>query len=944
VNTLFLPKNSNPLSGKTSKISIFHFSISIIDKMGFQDFSSAKMSASTQGIYTVAVVLCFMLLVDSAFGNSEVEEFGTLEAHASEHGEGGDPAHAVLYPPFVLSLGVVVYYVLSRYLHWLPYTAVMFIFGVIMGISSVAERAFNPDRPKNYMQDTLFAWQDINSEVLLLIFLPGLLFKDALSQNTYLFAIGFGQLFMFAFPLVLAGTALTALVAYYIFPFEWSFSLCLTFGSILSATDPVAVAALLEEVGAPPRLKTHIAGESLLNDGAAIVFFFIFSEIFFSEFDIEGFGEKIGWGEGVKIFVQKAFGGAAIGLVAGAIIIFVMVMLHRRFSREENIVQVTAVVGLVYLNYFVADLICGTSGVIATLVAGLCVKFFGRSVINDIHLMDDFFTVLEHILNTVLFCLGGLVWGRVVFDNHLEGIWTGKDWGYLFLLYLLLHVIRAVLFVAVYPLTARIGLKTNWQETVFQIYGGLRGAVGIALAIALDNETDGKMGTTGIDGSEKHIDVSQLYSMVGGIAFLTLVINGSTAGPLLKKLGLADSTEEREKIIEAYRAHLRSEQIDFCAKLLTSPRFKNIDFEFVLDHIPCLKDLTLDQLSDAVEKLKATTTSDNYSPPYLENVLLVLEKGSRGTRPEILNESPEAYARMKRMEKRKRGRLSTARSSMVLMMKGDPLSTKELRLLFISMLRSQYENLIDEGMLTSQHFLTIALDQSLKLAESEVNEGGPLNDLYHLRNFHKMAVRVAKIGGKAKMCCRFKKVANADNLDLHAFVLQEMSFADAHERAQQFFQEQLGDSDSDLSEAGKIVLAESNRQLKMINADLNNEKTQKFVREVATHKFCDILVNRSIQYIERLVKFGLLKESEAEEIVDEMIHIQKNICEAKINMHVHASEYDFSCRDLGPASAEYGKSTEMEGKEMERIYEEAEAPDEPSQNPEAQEAPKDDVL
>lgn len=65
-----------------------------------------------------------------------------------------------------------------------------------------------------------------------------------------------------AFPMVLAGTTLTALVAYFIVPYGWSFNLAMAFGSILAATDPVAVSALLNEVGAPPRLKMHISGES----------------------------------------------------------------------------------------------------------------------------------------------------------------------------------------------------------------------------------------------------------------------------------------------------------------------------------------------------------------------------------------------------------------------------------------------------------------------------------------------------------------------------------------------------------------------------------------------------------------------------------------------------------------------------------------------------------
>ena len=92
-------------------------------------------------------------------------------------------------------------------------------------------------------------WQSINSEVLLLVFLPGLSFNDAISTDVHLFRVGVVQIFNFAFPLVLAGSVLTALVAYYLFPYDWSFYLCMTFGSILSATDPAAVAALLGELG-----------------------------------------------------------------------------------------------------------------------------------------------------------------------------------------------------------------------------------------------------------------------------------------------------------------------------------------------------------------------------------------------------------------------------------------------------------------------------------------------------------------------------------------------------------------------------------------------------------------------------------------------------------------------------------------------------------------------
>jgi len=829
----------------------------------------------------IALVFTYLVFFAENSLGEHTEESGTT-SHEEEHVH---PAHAVLFPSFVLTLGVLVYYVLSRYLHFLPYTAVMFLLGTIMGL--VAATHYKNGRDGSYMNDTLIAWQNIDSEVLLLVFLPGLIFKDALGQNVYLFTLAFGQLLIFAFPLVLAGTCLAACIGYYVFPYSWPFSLCLTFGSILAATDPVAVAALLDEVGAPPRLKTHIAGESLLNDGAAIVFFFIFSNMFYHDLGMENIGESIDLAEGVKLFCQKALGGAALGLVIGSMIVLVLAFLNRRFGREENIVQVTAVFGMVYLGYFVSDLICATSGVIATVAAGLTVKFFGRDRINNIHLMDDFFCITEHILNTVLFCLGGVVWGRVIIDNNYDGYWTGKDWGYLILLYVLLHIIRAFLFLSVFPITKRIGLKTSWSETVFQIYGGLRGAVGIALAIALDNET-AHGSAQGVLAEQKY--VSQAYQMIGGVAFLTLVVNGISAGPVLIYLGLADATEAREKIIEAYRIHLRALQIDSFVKLLTNDRFKSIDFSFVRDHIPFLKDMTLEQLMEAVVKLKESTPTNHYSPPYLENVLPLLKSEEGLTSDQfnieafdILKENPDRYKRKQRMEKRKGGRASTCRSSMIQVMKGDPLSTKELRLLFISMLRAQYEHQINEGLLTAQHGLTVALLLSLEEAKTEVLNGGPLNDLQYLRRFHDVALKCAKVTVKATCGLLKNKLKIVEGMDLAVFVIQEIAFSNAHERAQLFFEEELGSSEDDLSEAGKIVIAESKRQLKDAKDYLRRDVIEEYVIETNTHIFCQILLNKGIKHVDDIVELGLLKDSEAEEIVEEIAHLLGELKHGKVN-------------------------------------------------------------
>ena len=148
---------------------------------------------------------------------------GGDDSHGEDHHE-IEPAHAVIFPVFTLVIGVIVFYLLARYAKALPYTAVMFLLGTLMGIG--AELLDRTD----HISESILMWLPIDSEVLLLVFLPGLIFKDSLGQNVHLFRLSMRQLFIFAFPMVLAGTCLTALVAYYVLPYDFSLNLCLTFG------------------------------------------------------------------------------------------------------------------------------------------------------------------------------------------------------------------------------------------------------------------------------------------------------------------------------------------------------------------------------------------------------------------------------------------------------------------------------------------------------------------------------------------------------------------------------------------------------------------------------------------------------------------------------------------------------------------------------------------
>lgn len=153
-----------------------------------------------------------------------------------------DSTFAVLYPWFCQTIAIVIYYILSRYLTFLPYTAIVFILGFCIGYGTTND-------PSSALGKSALLWLHINGSVILLVFLPGLIFLDAATINVHLFFQSFWQLLVFAFPMVLAGTALTACVAKYVFPYNWGWNLCMTFGAILSSTDPIAVAGLLNALG-----------------------------------------------------------------------------------------------------------------------------------------------------------------------------------------------------------------------------------------------------------------------------------------------------------------------------------------------------------------------------------------------------------------------------------------------------------------------------------------------------------------------------------------------------------------------------------------------------------------------------------------------------------------------------------------------------------------------
>ena len=178
--------------------------------------------------------------------------------------ESGRPEYAVLFPFFVMSVGVFVFYCLQRFRVPFPYPACMFVLGVAMGAAVMLIKTWD-----DQLALSILMWSKIDPNLLLMVFLPGLLFREAIEFNMNRFYLSLWQILTLAYPMVLLGTVLNSLVAKYVFPDSYGFTWypALALGAVITATDQTAILNLL---GAPPRLGILLGGESLLNDGSSV--------------------------------------------------------------------------------------------------------------------------------------------------------------------------------------------------------------------------------------------------------------------------------------------------------------------------------------------------------------------------------------------------------------------------------------------------------------------------------------------------------------------------------------------------------------------------------------------------------------------------------------------------------------------------------------------------
>lgn len=266
---------------------------------------------------------------------------------------------------------------------------------------------------------------------------------------------------------LLISTTLVGVTSWWMFGllgFQVDFIWCLVFGALISPTDPIAVLAILKTAGASQSLKIKIAGESLFNDGVAVVIFIVLLEI--------ALGGEATAGRVAILIVQEVVGGTVFGLLIGGVA-FLMLRNIDNYSTEV-LITLALVVG----GYALATAL-HISGPIAMVVSGLLIGNHGRRLAMSDKTrdhLDTFWELIDETLNAVLFVLIGLE--VLVLDFSLEVLLAG------------VIAIPMILLIRFASVGLPIGLlrgSHHFSPGVVKIltWGGLRGGISVALALSL---------------------------------------------------------------------------------------------------------------------------------------------------------------------------------------------------------------------------------------------------------------------------------------------------------------------------------------------------------------------------------------------------------------------------------------------------------------------------
>lgn len=384
-----------------------------------------------------------------------------------------------------------------------PYTVALVILGIGLGWLGENVTGFE-----------FFQQLTLSHDLILFVFVPPLIFESALNLDSRLLLRNLVPILTLAAPGLLISTVIVGIILSWGTPLD--LPQALLFGSLISATDPVAVIALFKELGAPKRLGILVEGESLFNDATAIVTFNIILGVIVT-------GQDFGLPalqQGAIAFLVSFVGGIAVGGLIGFLMQFPISL-----TKENPLVLATLTTIVAYATFLVAEEVVEVSGVIALVSAGIALGWYNNNRLRPEarHFVSEFWEYLAFLANSLIFLLVGLTVSGLQFFTQIEQ--TKDLLGAIALTLITVLIARAIVVFGFSAITNRLqpAASVPLSFQLISFWGGLRGAVCLALALSFNPDFPNR---------------ELMLMLTIGVVLFTLLIPGTTIAALLKKLQL----------------------------------------------------------------------------------------------------------------------------------------------------------------------------------------------------------------------------------------------------------------------------------------------------------------------------------------------------------------------------------------------------------------------
>ena len=376
-----------------------------------------------------------------------------------------------------------------------PYTVGLVVVGLVVGLATQPSAV------------------SLSADLVFYVFLPILLFEAGFNLEAGHLLTDWRRIAALAVPGVLVAFALTGVGVHWLGGTSWT--VALLFAALIAATDPVSVVSLFRRLGVPDRLTTTIEAESLFNDGTAAVIFAIVLG------GVLGGGHVSAAGAAGR-FVWMYAGGFVVGLAVGYAASFV----HRHL--DDHLIEITLSTIVAYGSFLLGQWI-GTSGVVACVIAAVVLGNYDQQRTMGAVTRVTMGTVWDYaafVANSLIFLLIGL---RMDLGTIADNAWL------VLVAFGVVLVGRAVTIYGYGALSRLAGrrLPIRWQHVL--VWGGLRGTIALALVLSVPAAVSGQQ---------------TLQVLTFGVVLLSLVVQGLTLPPLVRKLGLVDSEAQSVSVRE----------------------------------------------------------------------------------------------------------------------------------------------------------------------------------------------------------------------------------------------------------------------------------------------------------------------------------------------------------------------------------------------------------